>query len=170
VKRSFLLAAILAINGLVHAQCSKTVVFKCYKGRELKDGIYGPELPVEATISLTKSTVVYKITMNGEIETMVGEINEIPICEWTDYLQNGRTRYKAGIKRDNQSAENAIIEVESQNGTTKIICSSDPETGTKLQLDVVEYTLTDDDVATPAKEEAIKNGKKTKRKIKQAGR
>lgn len=163
IKKLFLLFSLLPIHQISFGQCERTVTFKCYKGRELKNGSAEQDTPIEATLSISKGKFTLVLSMNGETATAEGEIKEVSICEWTDYLQNGRAQYKADVRKDNGSAENGILEIESSNGNTKITCGSDPDTGSKLQLDVMEYTISEDEPVAPVKNEPIKKGKKGKR-------
>ncbi|OLY94448.1 hypothetical protein SAMN05444008_10150 [Cnuella takakiae] len=149
-----------------YCQCENAVAFKCNGGRELKNGVVGEELPFTATLSIAKRKVVFTATINGEANTVSRDIKDIPICSWTDFLQNGKAQYKADLRKEHGDMESALITIESLNGKTKITCSSDPDTGTALQLEVVECTLAANG-PTPAEQATpVKEGKPSRKKAK----
>lgn len=164
MKKLFLLIGLFAFFLFSYGQCDKKVTFKCKKGRFNKNGSFEQDLPLEATLSIDNGKITFIATLNGDAENVTGEISEVSICEWTEYLQNGKTQYKAYMRRVNGDAENSIIEIEGENGSIKITCASNPDTGSKLQLDVAEYTISEDESVNTHKVETIKNERKTKKK------
>jgi hypothetical protein len=162
MKKIFLLLPVVFFSLLSAAQCDKTVTFKCYKGREIKHGSAGQEMPVEVITSIDKGKINITLTMDRGTATMQGEITEVVTCEWSEYLQNGKTQYKATVSKDGGAMEAALIEIESYNGQTKITFGSDPDTGSKLQLDVVDYTIVEDKRVAPKTNEPVKRKKRSK--------
>lgn len=144
MKKVMLFVALFAFNQISFAQCDKKVTFKCNKGRDFKDGSVGQEMPFDATINIEDGKIILVATLNGESETVESEIKEVAICEWSGYLKNGKTQYKALTKRGGENADLSIITIEGENGMIKITFGSDPDTGGKLQFDVEEYTITAD--------------------------
>jgi hypothetical protein len=166
MKRLILLVGLFAFYQIIYGQCEKKVIFKCNKARDLKNGSIGQELPMDATISIDDWKIIITATINGETETIEGEIRDVSICKWADYLKNGKTQYKARTAKKNQNSENSIIDIESENGYTKITFGPDPETGSKLQFDVSEYTITDDVSPNNSSDKPVEKKKKQKRKSK----
>jgi hypothetical protein len=163
MKKLVLVLILFVLYQTGNGQCDKKVTFKCIKGRELKDGAAGQELPIEATLSFDNTKVTFAASFNGEIALVEGEITEVISCEWTDYLKNGKTQFKAYMTKPGRSAEKATIDIESENGTTRITLGSDPDTGAKMQLDVAEYILEEEPLA-PAKNEPAEKQKKKRPK------
>ena len=166
MKTIILLVVLFTSSQMAYTQCDKKIAFKCEKARSFKNGIVGQELPIYATVSIENDKLILTATMNGETETVEGEIKELVICEWTEFLKNGRTQYKALASKGNENPENSIIDIESENGYTKITFSSDPDKGSKLQFDVSEYVITGDTSATVAPGTVEKKAKKSKRRSK----
>jgi hypothetical protein len=144
MKRIILLAGLFALCQITYAQCDKLVTFKCNKARDFKNDSVNQELPVHATLSFRHGLFNMTATFNGETETVKGEIKEILTCDWEHYLKNGKTKYKVLAAKGDEDPTNAIIEIESKNGNTKITISSDPGTDSKLQFDVAEYSIEGD--------------------------
>ena len=167
MKGIILLAVLFAFYQISYAQCDKKIAFKCEKARSFKNGTVGQELPIYATISIENGKIFLTATLNGESETAEGEITEVVTCEWTEFLKNGRTQYKAVIKKGNQNPENGIMDIQSDNGYTKITFGSDPDTGSKLQFDVSEYVIAADAGANISTGTAEKKNKKSKKRTKQ---
>ena len=163
MKKLVLVLILFVLYQTSNSQCDKKVTFKCIKGRELKYGAAGQELPIEATLSFENTKVTFTASFNGEIASVEGEITEIVSCQWTDYLKNGKTQYKAYMTKPGQSSEKATIDIESENGATKITLGSDPDTGVRMQLDVAEYVLAEEPLA-PAKEQPAEKQKKKRPK------
>lgn len=166
MKKLFLLLGFVTLSAISYGQCDQKITFKCNKGRFYKNGSYEQDLPIEATLSIDKGKITFIASLNGDAQTVEGEITEVSICEWTEYLKNGKTQYKAYMRRINEEAENSIIEIESENGNIKITCGSNPDKGSKLQLDVAEYTIAEDGSVNAPKTEPVKDLKKTKNKSK----
>jgi hypothetical protein len=122
------------------AQCGKATTFKSEKGRDFKNDVIGKEVSLDATIKIDSQRIVLVISMNGETETLDCEIKEFIFCDWREYLQNGKTEYKVLAKIDEETLP-SIITIESNNGYTTITFGSDPDDGSKLQLDVSSYTI-----------------------------
>ena len=141
MKKLVLVLMLFVLYQTGKSQCDKKVTFKFTKGRELKNGAAGQEQPIEATLSFNNTKVTFTASFNGEMASAEGEITEVVSCDWTDYLRNGKTQYKAYMTKPGRSAEKATIDIESENGTTTITLGSDPDTGAKMQLDVAEYIL-----------------------------
>ncbi len=148
----------------IFAQCDKKVTFTCEKARSYKNGTLAQEKPINATISIDNWKFTLTATMNGRSDTVEGDITEVITCEWTGYLKNGRTRYKALIKHPDQDPENGSIDIESENGYTKITFGGNPVWGEGLQFDVSEYLVTEDPAAATS---SSKPGKKSKKGKKQ---
>lgn len=161
MKKILLLLPVILFGLFSAAQCDKSVTFKCYKGREIKYGSAQQEMPVEVNMSIDKGKINITLTMDRGTATLDGEITEVITCEWTEYLQNGKTQYKANISKDRSTTEEALIDIESTNGQTKITFSSKPDDISKLQLDVSDYTITEDNTATPKAAEPAKRKKKS---------
>lgn len=141
MKPFILLISLFILCQVTYAQCDQSITFKCTKARGLKNGAIEKEMPMEATISLDSGRITLTASMNGETQTINGEIREITICEWKDFLKDGKTKYKAFMKKGDSDSENSFITIESENGYTKITFSSDPDTGSALQFDVAEYAV-----------------------------
>ena len=161
MKKILLLTVLFLSFHFTYAQCNKKVRFKCNKARDFKNGNIETELPIEATIAIDSNKISITASMNGQTETLEGEITEISACEWTAFLVNGKTQYKASIKKPNENTEVSLVDIVSENGDTKITFSSISDSSNKLQFDVSEYLVTEPP-APPAKEEPGK--KKRKRK------
>lgn len=161
MKKILLLLPFVFFGLLATAQCDKSVTFKCYKGREIKNGSAQQEMPFEMTLAIDQGKVNISMTMDRASSTIQGEITEVLTCEWTDYLHNGKTRYKGKVTQEGRSMQDAYIEIESTNGQTKISFSSTPDDTSKLQFDVVDYTITEDDAAAPKAAEPAKRKKKS---------
>ncbi|GAA4744424.1 hypothetical protein [Flavisolibacter ginsenosidimutans] len=166
MRKTILLLGVFAFFQISHAQCDKKVAFKCSKIKQLKDGNVVRESPTDATVVFDNDKFLLTMTMQGETETVEGEINEISICQWKEYLKNGRTQYKALAKKENKNAEKSIIEIESDNGFTKITFGSDPDGGSKLQLDVAEYMIAEGASTNQAPDKPVEKSKKAKTKSK----
>lgn len=166
MKTILLLAVLFASCQIAYAQCDKKIAFKCEKARSFKNGTVGQELPIYATISIENGKLNLTATVNGETETVEGEIKELVVCEWTEFLKNGRTQYKALASKGNENPERSIIDIESENGYTKITFSSDPDKGSKLQFDVSEYVITEDAAKTVSPTGGEKKSSKSKRRSK----
>ena len=161
MKKILLLLPFVFFGLLATAQCDKSVTFKCYKGREIKNGSAQQEMSFEMTLAIDHGRVNISMTMDRASSTIQGEITEVLTCEWTDYLHNGKTRYKGKVTPEGRSMQDAYIEIESTNGQTKISFSSTPEETSKLQFDVVDYTVAEDDAATPKAAEPAKRKKRS---------
>ena len=165
MKKLVLLIFLFALCHISNAQCDKKVTFKIDKAREVKDNNFNQEMPVEATFIIDKSKIIITLLADGETHTMEGEITEVTTCEWTDYLQNGRTRYKVDLKDEKKDGIlKSIIEVESINGKTTITGSMESEANQKMEFNVAEYNITEESAA-PAnlpieKEKKSKKGSK----------
>lgn len=144
MKRIILIVLLFSLYQITYGQCEKNITFKCLKARSIKAGLIAQELPMDATISIENGRFLLSAAVNGVTETVEGEINEVVICDWQDFMKNGRTQYKALTKKSNEGPQNSIIDIESENGYTRITCSSDPDTGSKLQFDVAEYLILED--------------------------
>jgi hypothetical protein len=166
MKKLLLLIILFTLSHIGYGQCDKKVTFKCSKVREFKNGTFGQEHPLEATISINNGKIFITALMNGETETVEGEIKEVSICEWTEYLKNGKTQYKVYMQKGNVG-ENSLITIESEDGKIKITGSPDPEAGSKLQFDVAEYSIDEENVP-PAKCGPTEKVKKTKSKTNRA--
>lgn len=166
MKKVILFVGLCVFFQIAYSQCDKKVIFKCSKARDFKNGSVGQEVSLDASISLDNNKIILTASMNGETETLESDITEVSVCDWPDFLKNGKARYKAMTKKGNGNVENSIIEIESDNGYTKITFSSDPDTGSKLQFDVAEYTITKDASPDNSSDKPMKRSKKTKRKSK----
>lgn len=164
MEKLLLLMALFTLSHLCFGQCDKKVTFKCNKVREFKNGTLGQEHPLEATIFVNNGKIIITASINGETETVEGEIKEISICEWSEYLKDGKTQYKVYMQKGN-GGENSIMTIESEDGKIKITGSPDPETGAKVQFDVAEYTIAEEKAAIE-KNTPIEKVKKTKTKSK----
>ena len=167
VKKLVLLFSLFVLCHISNAQCDKKVTFKIDKVREIKDNNSGQEMPVASTFAIDKSKIIITLSADGETHTMEGEITEVTTCDWADYLQNGRTRYKVDLK-DEKRGEivKSIIEIESINGKTIITGSSESKENQKLEFIVAEYSIAAEENAAPANLpiEKEKKGKKGSRK------
>jgi hypothetical protein len=161
MKKIFLLVPVVFFGLISAAQCDKSVTFKCFKGRSFNNGNAEQEMQIEVVTSIEKGKINVTLTMDRSTATVPGEITEVVSCEWTEYLHNGKTQYKANVSKDGRATEAAIIEIESYNGQTKITFSSDPDTGSKLQLDVADYTIAADEATAPKTTEPAKRKKKS---------
>lgn len=161
MKKFFLLAPVVFFCLFSAAQCDKTITFKCYKGRSIKNGSAEQEMPVAVSGAIDKGNINITLTMDRATATVQGEITEVVTCAWTEYLHNGKTQYKANLSKDGRAMEAAIIDIESHNGQTIITFGSDPDTGSKLQLDVADYTIAADKAAAPKAGEPAKRKKKS---------
>jgi hypothetical protein len=142
MKPILLLLSILVTTS-VFCQCDKTVIIKSEKGRDLLNGTPRTELPVNATITITKNKISLTATVNGDTETLDGEITGMANCDWLQVFKTGREKIKAVIKKGREGAQNSIVEIVTENGHTRITFSSDPDKGSALQFDVLEYTIAD---------------------------
>ncbi|WP_132051455.1 hypothetical protein [Pseudocnuella soli] len=161
MKKILLLLPFVFFGLFATAQCDKPVTFKCYKGRQFKNGSAKEEMPFEMTMTIDKGKMNIYMAMDRATSTIQGEITEVLTCEWTEYLHNGKTRYKGKVTPEGGSMQDAYIEIESTNGQTKISFSSTPDDTSKLQFDVVDYTVAEDDAATPKAAEPAKRKKKS---------
>ncbi|MEJ8842839.1 hypothetical protein WG954_10635 [Lacibacter sp. H375] len=162
MKKLFLLTALLVSYNFTYAQCDRTVTFKCDKARDFKNGVLNTEMPMESTITIDSSKITLTATMNGETETVEGEITEISVCDWKEFLVNGKAQYKALLKKANDQPQESVIDVVSENGNIKISLALASDTSNKIQVDVAEYKITEP--ADPStKEEPLKKGKKKKK-------
>ncbi|RPD50907.1 hypothetical protein [Paracnuella aquatica] len=161
MKKILLLLPVILFGLFSAAQCDKSVTFKCYKGREIKYGSAQQEMPFEMTLAIDQGKMNIYMAMDRATSTIQGEITEVLTCEWTEYLHNGKTRYKGKVTPEGGSMQDAYIEIESTNGQTKISFSSTPDDTSKLQFDVVDYTITEDDAAAPKAAEPAKRKKKS---------
>lgn len=125
------------------AQCDKNVLFKSSLVREVKDGNPGEEMPIEATLTFKDNRLLMTLQFAGISQTINGSINKVLECKWTEYLKNGKAQYKVLTNKEGESAEDTLITIESKNGQTTITIAGDPDNGTKLQFDIVEYTIMD---------------------------
>ena len=161
MKKIFLLLPVVFFSLLSAAQCDKTVTFKCYKGREIKHGSAGQEMPVEVITSIDKGKINITLTMDRGTATVQGEIMEVVTCEWSEYLQNGKTQYKATVSKDGGAMEAALIDIESYNGQTKITLGTEGDATSQLQLDVENYTIAEDKAVAPQTSAPAKRKKKS---------
>ncbi|HSC52652.1 MAG TPA: hypothetical protein VLC98_03475 [Phnomibacter sp.] len=165
MKTIILLVGVFVLHQISYAQCDKPITFKCNKARNLKSGNVGQELPIDATIEFKQDKMFLTATMNGQTETVEGKINEISICDWKDYLINGRSQFKALTKKGNANAEYSTIEIKSDNGYTTVSFCADPDTGSILQFDVSEYIYPQEATPgnSPDEQPAKTTGKPTKK-------
>lgn len=167
VKKLILLFSLFALCHISNAQCDKKVTFKIEKVREIKDNNFNHEMSMEVTFVIDKSKIIMTMIADGETHTMEGEITEVTTCEWADYLQNGRTRYKVDLK-DEKRGEiiKSIIDIESVNGKTTITGGPESKANQKLEFNVAEYSMAAEESAAPANLpiEKEKKGKKGSRK------
>ena len=167
VKKLILLFSLFALCHISNAQCDKKVTFKIDKVREIKDNNFNHEMSMEVTFVIDKSKIIMTLIADGETHIMEGEITEVTTCEWADYLQNGRTRYKVDLK-DEKRGEiiKSIIDIESVNGKTTITGGPEAKENQKLEFIVAEYSIAAEEAAAPANlpVEKEKKGKKRSRK------
>lgn len=161
MKKLFLLAVLFISAHLTYAQCDKKVTFKCDKGRDFKNGVVDTEMPLESIITIDSVKITLTATLNGQTETLEGEIAEVLLCDWTEFLVNGKTQYKAFIKKVNENQEASLVTITSVNGSTKISLSLISDEGKKVEVDVAEYKITEPE-PLPVKEESKKKGRKRK--------
>lgn len=161
MKKIFLLLPVVFFSLLSVAQCDKTVTFKCYKGREIKNGSAQQEVPFEVNMSIDKGKINITMAMDGNSATMDGEVKEVVSCEWTEYLQQGKTQYKANVNNGDGVTVAAIIEIESNNGQTKITLGTQGDATSQLQLDVENYTIAEDKAVVPQTSAPAKRKKKS---------
>lgn len=163
MKKLLLLTALLFISfHFTYAQCNKTVTFKCNKARDFKNGVLHTEMPMESTITIDSGKITLTATMNGETETLEGDITEITVCEWSEFLVDGKTQYKAVLKKTNDQPQESVIDIVSENGNIKISLALASDTSNKLQVDVSEYKVTEP-INPGTKEEPVKKGKKKRK-------
>lgn len=164
MKKIFLLTVLLTSFHFTYAQCNKKVTFKCDKARDFKNGSIHTEMPMEASITIDSSIITLTATMNGETETIEGEITEISVCEWTEFLVNGKAQYKALIKKGNESPQESVIDIVSENGNIQVSFALASDTWNKLQLDVAEYQVTEPIIPIVKEKPVKKKGKKKREK------
>jgi hypothetical protein len=162
MKKIFLLTALFISFHFTYAQCNRTVTFKCDKARDFKNGVINTEMPMESTITIDSGKITLTATMNGQTETLEGEITEISVCEWKEFLVDGKAQYKALLKKTNDQPQESFIEIVSENGNIKISFALISDTSNKLQVDVAEYKITEP-VSPGTKEEPLKKGKKKRK-------
>lgn len=162
MKKIFLLTALFISFHFTYAQCNRTVTFKCDKARDFKNGVINTERPMEATITIDSGKITLTATMDGQTETLEGEITEISVCEWKEFLVDGKTQYKAVLKKTNDQPQESIIDIVSENGNIKILFALASDTSNKLQFDVSEYKISES-VSPGTKEEPLKKGKKKRK-------
>ncbi|MGV3764637.1 MAG: hypothetical protein ACO1NW_00840 [Chitinophagaceae bacterium] len=159
--KNILLATALILGKISFAQCDKPILLKFSKGIEIKNGNPGQEMPFECSLEIADGKVVLTATMEGKTESVEGNITEIVRCDWKAFLKNGITQYKASMKKGEERMENATIEIKSENNYTLVTLASDPDTGSKLQLVVKEYTILEvPDTGTEQREPIAENKEK----------
>ena len=164
MKKIILLVGLFMLYQITYGQCDKKITFKFNKLRVIKDGLAGQESPVEGTLSIDSGALILAVKVNEVFGVITGAIKEIVICDWSEFLKNGKAAYKALTKKEGQDTQNSFIVIESENGYTRITFGSDPDEGSRLQFDVAEYELMGDGNTTnkPAKQEIKKKEKKKK--------
>lgn len=162
MKKLLLLTILFICFHFTYAQCNKSITFKCDKARDFKNGMIDTEMPMESIITIDSGKISLTATMNGQTETVEGEIAEVLLCDWKEFLVNGKTQYKAFIKKGNENPEASLVTIASENGVTKISLSLVSEEGKRLEVDVAEYKITEPE-NLPAKEEAKKKGRKKRK-------
>ncbi len=163
--KNILLATALILGKISFAQCDKPILLKFSKGIEIKDGIPGQEIPFECSLEIANGKVVLTATMEGKTESVEGSITETMRCDWKEFLKNGIMQYKASMRKGDEHEENATIEIKSENNYTLVTLASDPDKGSKLQLEVKEYTILE--VAGNEQQPVVENKKKKPAKKKQ---
>ena len=142
VKRSLLLFVITLVNGVfAFGQCEKKVTFTCNQAREIGGDSARKVINVDAVISIVNGTITLSSKINGEIKTVSGDILEVLVCNWTDYLQNGRAQYKAMIKKNDNYKQASTVTIESKGGYSKITFTNSQDSSSQLQFDVVKYSF-----------------------------
>jgi hypothetical protein len=79
MKKLFLLTVLFLSFHFTYAQCNKKVTFKCDKGRDFKNGVVDTEMPLESIITIDSVKITLTATLNGQTETLEGEIAEMKI-------------------------------------------------------------------------------------------
>ena len=161
MKKLLLLTVFFTSFYFSYSQCNKTISFKCDKARDFKNGMIDTEISMESIITIDSGKMTCTATMNGQTESLEGEIVEVLLCDWKEFLVNGKTQYKAFIKKGNENPEASLVTISSENAVTKISLSMVSEEGKRLELDVAEYKMTEPETL-PAKEEKKKGRKKRK--------
>jgi hypothetical protein len=159
MKRVVLSLTLLAFYQMDYGQCNQKVLIKCTSVRHLKDGAVVKEGKMEAAVSIGDGTILLTATDNGQTQTKELEIKEI-VCEWKAYMKNGRAQYKVSEKGSDGNPHNSIVDVVSDNGYTSITFASDPDSGSKLQFDVAEYSIATDAIINNSPVQPVKKSKK----------
>lgn len=141
MKKAILLAGLFAFGQNLYAQCDKPVTFTSNTARDFKNDRVRMELPVRATITLGNGLFKMTATFEEGTETVEGKIQEISVCEWEEYLKNGRSQYKVLAAKGQEGPQNGTVEIEGKDGSITITMHSDRFANAKLQFDVAEYSI-----------------------------
>jgi hypothetical protein len=167
MRKLILLVGLFAFHQITYGQCEKKVILKSNNMRGLKYGSVTKEMAVEASISIDKEKIVLTASKDGMTETVDCEIKEVVICDWKEYLKDGKAQFKVLGKKGSENPTSSIVDIESANGYTKVTFGLDPDTtGSKLQFDISEYSITEDTLPNNPPSKTEQKQKKTKRKSK----
>lgn len=63
------------------------------------------------------------------------------VCEWKEYLKNGKAVYKVSAGKGNGVQEDSVIKITGKDGKTTIYLGSDPDEKGGLELEISESKI-----------------------------
>lgn len=164
MNRVILLLSLFVLSQATYAQCDKNVTFKSYAFRIFHNDKEVQSAAIDATITFDSDKYSVKISMMAGMGTLSGTIKEVTLCQWIDFMKNGKAQYKGTLRDGDEDPVEATIEIISENSVSKFILY--PEPGAKLQFDIAEYFMAEgtapQDSSHPPVEK-LKDKKETKK-------
>jgi hypothetical protein len=142
MKKLLLITTILIFCYPIYGQCDQKLTFKSYKATEIKNNDFSEEISLEGTFTIDKDRLVMTLSANRQTQNLEAKILEIIVCEWTNYLQDGKTSYKTVMERGEKQVP-TTIEIVSINGRTRLIMSSNPNSGNRMEFELTEINISD---------------------------
>jgi hypothetical protein len=124
------------------SQCEKPVLFTSYKARIISNGTTGNTAVVKTTIEIRKGIILFTNTINSHEAGEKYMITGTPVCNWSGYLQNGKTKYEANsIQPDSPTPVKCIVEIAGTAGNIKINITNTNTPTVIYQYEVASYVF-----------------------------
>jgi hypothetical protein len=103
------------------SQCDKPVLFTSTSSRIISNGIIGNTAAHKTSIKIGKGTILFTSTIDGIQGVEKYTITATPLCNWSGYLQNGKTKYETNsTPPDSHTPVKCTVEIIGTGGTIKI--------------------------------------------------
>jgi hypothetical protein len=146
----FLALSILLMTAITgNGQCNRKVNWHAAKAELLDENGVVVDTDNESVLMVTdKSTISFssKTQPNQSLEGVIKETN----CNWKDAFKNGKTIYKAELRKSNSDKiSNGTIVIEAKEGRATITMEMEEMPGKKVRLSIDKYEEADNDLPIP---------------------